>query len=104
MRIIVIGLLMALSMILAPANRSVAQDTQNLQTDTILTDSISYNYRVPQIDSVAIRERISSGIQSLMKIQEENRRKQKQGAMLRIGFGIAMLAVLVVGLMRKRKR
>ena len=45
-----------------------------------------------------------SNIEQLVRVQEENRSKQKRQAMIRIAFGVAMLVVLVIGISRRRKR
>ena len=83
------------------------------QTDTIPTaahedtipegigaiDTNSYYYRDPAFDSQSMRR----NIETIYHLQQENRAKQKKAAMTRIIFGVAMFAVLVVGLMRKKK-
>jgi hypothetical protein len=111
MRIVLIYVLLLCCTALLAAFQAGAQDYKKPDAadhaDTISlqkSDTATLINPFPQVDSAAIREQLGSGIQSLMRIQEENRRKQKQGALLRIGFGLAMLAVLVIGLLRKRKR
>jgi hypothetical protein len=46
----------------------------------------------------------NSNIDSLVRMQNERRAKQKKDAMIRIGIGVAMLAVLVIGLSRRKKK
>lgn len=59
---------------------------------------------VPLFDTIEIRQNISSGIDSYMRLQEEQNKKRKRAAMVRIGIGAALLAVLVAGLLRKKKK
>jgi hypothetical protein len=42
--------------------------------------------------------------QWIEKYQKEEKRKQRQKATIRIGIGVGFLAILVIGLMRKRRR
>jgi hypothetical protein len=74
-------------------------------TDTIIPspDTSITAPPLPAADTDQVRQNISSGLDYLLRQQEENRRKQKRNAMLRIGFGVAMLVVLIIGLLRKRK-
>jgi hypothetical protein len=44
---------------------------------------------------------IAKNIDQLLNIQKENEAKKKRGAMIRIGIGVALLVVLVIGLRRK---
>lgn len=75
------------------------------QTDTIVPppDTSFTTPSLPPPDTDQIRQNINSGLDYLLRQQEEHRRKQKRNAMLRIGFGVAMLVVLIIGLRRKRK-
>lgn len=93
---------------------TIYSQTKEKKTDTIITalpadtialpDDTGYTGITPAaIDTAMIRQNISSGMDYLLKVQEENRRKQKRNAMMRIGFGLAMLVVLVIGLRRRRK-
>ncbi len=43
-------------------------------------------------------------LEALMRDQEARRAKEKTGAMIRIGVGLLLLVVLVVGWRRKRKK
>jgi len=70
------------------------------------------------VDSAATRSQDSSGgieiryydennirkLEALMKEQQARRTKEKTGAMIRIGVGLLLFVVLVVGLRRKRKK
>jgi hypothetical protein len=54
-------------------------------------------------DSIEIRQNIGSQVQELIDIQKQNTARQKRGAYVRIGIGVAMLIVLVIGLSRRKK-
>lgn len=43
-------------------------------------------------------------LEALLKEQQGRRAKEKTGALIRIGVGLLLLVVLVVGLRRKRKK
>lgn len=43
-------------------------------------------------------------LESLMKDLEARRAREKTGAFIRIGFGLLLLAVLIIGWRRKRKK
>lgn len=43
-------------------------------------------------------------LEALMKDQQARRAKEKTGAMIRIGVGLLLLVVLIVGWRRKRKK
>ncbi len=43
-------------------------------------------------------------LEALMKDQQSRRAKEKKGAMIRIGVGLLLLVVLVVGWRRKNKK
>ncbi len=47
-------------------------------------------------------DKIGQNMAELMRYQEERKAKQKRNAMIRIGIGVAMLILLIVGLRRKR--
>jgi hypothetical protein len=78
----------------------------------ILADSMTIKLQMMK-DSVAaaikiadrnvIREDFSSNIGSLMQLQKEQKARQKRAAIIRIAIGVGLLAVLIIGLRRKRK-
>jgi hypothetical protein len=55
-----------------------------------------------QVDSNEISRSISNNVDGLLQLQKEQKTRQKKAAMIRIGIGVALLAVLFIGLMRKR--
>ena len=59
---------------------------------------------IPAIDSNAMKENFDRNISGLIEIQKNRRVKEKRGAILRIGIGIAGLIVLIIGLRRKTSK
>ncbi len=53
---------------------------------------------------VKAEENIGKNVETLLKLNEENKAKQKKAAMIRIGIGVALLALLIVGLLRRRAK
>jgi hypothetical protein len=76
----------------------ISQDSvlMNLQKfeDSMLTT-------LPPIDSNTIKENFDRNINGLLEMQKNRRVKEKRGAMIRIGIGIAFLIILIIGLRRK---
>ncbi len=54
-------------------------------------------------DSIEIRQRAGSQVQELINDQQRRTSRQKRDAYVRIGIGVAMLIVLVIGLSRRKK-
>ncbi len=76
---------------------------RNLDRDSIAV-------KLKALDSVVKTETANREFESMqrdlnefMQQQEERTRKQKRNAIFRIGFGLMMLAVLVIGLRRRKK-
>lgn len=65
------------------------------------TDSIYIPVYKP--DSTRLQQSISYNMDGILQLQKENREKQKRAAMIRIAIGAGFLAVLVIGLRRRRK-
>lgn len=55
-------------------------------------------------DSIRIRQKSMSEVESIVHELDRNARRQKTGAYIRIGIGVAMLVVLIIGLSRRRKK
>jgi hypothetical protein len=55
-------------------------------------------------DSIKIRNNQERNFQDIIDLQKRNREKQKKAAILRIGIGITLLIVLIIGLNRKRTK
>ncbi len=52
-------------------------------------------------DSIQVKEDMGRNITGLLALQKKQRVKEKRGAMIRIGIGVALLIVLIIGLRRK---
>ncbi|HEV7782986.1 MAG TPA: hypothetical protein VGO58_17040 [Chitinophagaceae bacterium] len=69
------------------------------------TDSFARKKQPPDSNSTVIQDNgFRSNIESLVRYQEEQRAKQKRAAIIRIGIGVGLLAVLVIGLRRRGKK
>jgi hypothetical protein len=84
-----------------------AQTQENIRipaADTVVPpDTSLVPSTIPLPDSAAIRQQVITGMESFMRMQEENKRKKRNQANIRIGIGVLTLIVLIVGLMRKKK-
>lgn len=93
----------------AQTQKSIDELQKKVQESNRHLDSITEkNNRMlkEMTDSISAANMIKSSERSyewLNQYQKEKKRKEKQKAMMYIGFGAAMLAVLVYGLSRKRK-
>ena len=83
---------------------------QSLKQESILNDSVT-GRREQATDSPAksieMKQWEERNIKAMLQISEQvekNRAKEKRNAYLRIGFGVVLLVVLIVGLMRKRAK
>lgn len=56
------------------------------------------------LQEVKRQEDIGKNVEALLKISNKNKAKEKRGAMIRIGLGLAFLALLIVGLLRRRAK
>ena len=80
-----------------PVAKRIAPDTTRLIPDT------SFNLYQYKEDSAVQAKRMQNNIDGIVRLQNENRSKQKKAARTRIIFGAAMLVVLVIGLVRKKR-
>ncbi len=64
----------------------------------------SLTLAMQEADTALIRQQVRSSADYFVRLQKENRAKQKKAAMIRIAFGVALLVVLIIGLNRKRKK
>lgn len=78
------------------ANDTVVVKLQKLQDSMVQLQQ--------QADSNKISNSISKDFGYLVELQKEQKAKQKKAAMIRIGIGVMLLAVLFIGLMRKRSK
>ena len=85
-----------------------AQDT----IPSSVPDSASVQQEMRQrqqtLDSLAARESFRQNadrsMQNFISLQKENNEKKKKQAYLYLGFGVAMLVVLIIGLRRRVKK
>jgi hypothetical protein len=73
-------------------------DTNSI-TPGMLNDSLLNT--IPAWDSTRIKEDMERNITRLVELQNRHRSKEKRGAIIRIGIGIAFLFILIIGLQRK---
>jgi hypothetical protein len=85
--------ILLLAVLICNSTPSLAQEPA--PADTLIT---------PTVITPVNQQEISSGLESLMRYQEERRAKEKKAAMIRIGIGVALLIVLVIGLSRRKKK
>lgn len=70
-----------------------------------LNKSLERNmHRIDSIEMVRSVEQMGRNMSSFMAQRSEQERKEKRQAYLRIGFGVLMLIILVIGLRRKKKQ
>lgn len=72
---------------------SVAQKIQRFK------DSIA-----KKIDSQQVAINLQNNVDQLLEIQKENKDRQRSAAITRLAIGAAFLALLVMGLMKRRKK
>lgn len=81
-------------------------NTRKIDSQTnALNESI--NASIQRMDSVnreLSNKQMARNMDAFLAERKEQERKAKQGAYIRIGFGVLMLIVLIVGLRRKKKQ
>ncbi len=84
--------------------------TRSLKKQVLTSDS-SFQKIIERSDSarlvMELKQREESNTRALLQLSEDIKRrsaKEKRNAMLRIGFGVLLFAVLVVGLRRRRAK
>jgi hypothetical protein len=103
MRKILLILLLVSSSFIAYSQKDAGQST--IQNDSVIE-------KVQQVTdspakSVEMKQWEERNIKAMLQISEQvekNRAREKRNAYLRIGFGIALLVVLIVGLMRRKTK
>lgn len=60
--------------------------------------------RIESTEFARSQEQMSRNLDSFVAEQKEQQKKQLRNMYVRLGFGAAMLVILVVGLLRKRKK
>ena len=64
----------------------------------------SINNAIHLADTALIRQEVRNSADYWVRLQNENRAKQKKAAIARIAIGVAGFAILIIGLMRRRKK
>ncbi|MBI5856180.1 MAG: hypothetical protein HZB42_00915 [Sphingobacteriales bacterium] len=78
----------------------LANDTVVVRLQKTLDSSVHVQQ---QFDSADINTEFRNSFDSIIQLQKEQKARQKKAAMVRIGIGVALLIVLFIGLMRRRK-
>ncbi len=86
--------------------KGLAQPADAIKNKLIPVDSISVKAQttVPPMDSVMRNEDMERNVSNLLNLQKSiqaRERKEKRNALTRIGIGVALLIILVIGLRRK---
>ena len=63
----------------------------------------SFINTMPPVDEKKMQEDISRNVDGILQLQKDNKAKQKKAAMIRIAIGLAFLALLIIGLRRRKK-
>ena len=56
------------------------------------------------IDSQQVSVNVQNNVNQLLEIQKENKDRKRRAAITRLAIGAGFLALLVIGLMRRRKK
>ena len=111
MRILLLPLLLLLALTVSgqPGNKEKKQVRTKLVIDsaaTIQLKEFSDSIEKAQKDIVNTQmdESLRRGNDYFLQLQQERGAKEKKAAMIRIGIGIFFLAVLIIGLLRRRKK
>lgn len=75
------------------SNDSVQQKIQKMKEDIARA-----------VDSQQVTINVQNNVNRLLEIQEENKDRQRRAAVTRLAIGAALLALLIVGLMKRRKK
>lgn len=110
MRYLLILFLLITSTIHAQLTKEQMQElhdnTKKMDSQTnALNESI--NESIKTMDSInreLSNKQMARNMDAFMAERKEQERKAKQGAYVRIGFGVLLLVVLIIGLRRKKKQ
>lgn len=82
-------------------NRKLIPDISTVKKLEKIKDSAVNSFKATEENK--IQEDISLNVEGLNQIQKEQKAKKKNAAMIRIGIGVALLVVFVIGLRRRKK-
>lgn len=74
---------------------------QQAEFDSMQKENLA---RIESTEFARSQEQMSRNLDSFVAEQKEQQKKQLRNMYIRLGFGAAMLVILVVGLLRKRKK
>lgn len=80
-----------------PGDTAGGNRNEPLNTDSILTVSV-------QRKDSQLQQAIDNNMNYILRLQKENKAKQRKAATARIAIGVGLLAVLVIGLRRRAKK
>ena len=83
----------------APAGMKAQDSTKPVQIDSLVVNNNIADSIRKEKERAALHKDLNNFMQDYKKRDE----KAKRNALLRIGFGILMLAVLIVGILSRRK-
>jgi len=75
------------------SNDSIQQKIQKIKEDI-----------AKAVDSQQVTINVQNNVNQLLEIQKENKDRQRRAAITRMAIGAAFLALLVAGLMKRRKK
>ncbi len=81
--------------------KKLTLDDSQLQKLQKFKDSAAAALRLA--DSSKIKEDFSRSINYILALQRERKASQKKAAIIRIAIGVAFLAILIIGLRRRKK-
>ncbi len=104
----IVSLLLCFSVVASsaqPSNKQLNDNIAKLDSQTkALNESIERNMHYSDsVNTARSNEQMNRNMNSFLAERREQERKQMRQAYWRIGFGVLMMIVLVVGLVRKRK-
>ena len=98
------SLLMLSFILMTISSATLAQDDNNSRKQVLKSDTSLIQKLIEFRDSTSKANEEEANRKALLQLQQERNKKEKRAAVIRIGIGVLLLAVLVVGLMRKRKK
>ena len=91
-----------------PGDTTTTREKREHRRDSVIdqlkkrSDSLVENLQLT--DTALIKQQVRTSTDYFVRLQKENKAKQKKTAIRQIIFGVAMLVILVVGLSRRRKK
>ncbi len=113
MKYLLIVFALAMHNVNAQQVHKLKDEFQNIEKLKAATESSRVNLQrsmdesLKRLDSINIEnynKQNTRNLNAFVKEMDERNKKQKQQMWIRLGFGVAMLVVLIVGLRRKKKK